>query len=91
MYHTVNVQFITFFRKTILHMGEGLILAQITNIEQPTVIFRRSRIQSVQCRDRWSGKCLNKDCWAFQNINGNYCCAKDGLPPKHKILGNFMP
>ena len=84
MYHTVNVQFITFFRKTILHMGEGLILAQITNIEQPDVIFLRPCIQSVQCRDRWSGKCLNKDCWAFQNINGNYCCAKDGLPPSTK-------
>jgi hypothetical protein len=36
----------------------------------------RNRIQCVQCADRWSGNCLNKDCWAFQNINGKYCCTK---------------
>ena len=50
-------------------------------IEQPCVVFQlRRRVQEVQCRDRWTGDCLNKDCWAFQNIDGNHYCVKDGLP-----------
>jgi hypothetical protein len=41
--------------------------------------FKR-RIQQVPCRDRWTGRCLNQECWSFQNVNGDYYCIKDGLP-----------
>lgn len=51
------------------------------SIEHPCVVFQlRCRVQEVQCRDRWTGDCLNRDCCAFQNIDGNHYCVKDGLP-----------
>jgi hypothetical protein len=67
-------------------------LAELQFREKPDVILTYSEskrpIQQVQCRDRWTGCCLNKDCWAFQNINGYYYCAKNGLPTNPTLHEN---
>ncbi|MEJ2240861.1 MAG: hypothetical protein P8Y18_01780 [Candidatus Bathyarchaeota archaeon] len=48
-------------------------------IEKPAdiVAINRRRIQEAQCCDRWTGKCINEDCWAFQKVDGDFFCSKN--------------
>jgi len=59
---------------------ERTILAELQLREKHDAISTYSAskrpIQEAQCRNRWTVNCLNKDCWAFQNINGYYHCKK---------------
>ena len=56
----------------------GVCLSQLEFFPENEVIYR-NRVQYVQCPNRWTINCQNKKCWAFQIINGNYCCAKRNI------------
>lgn len=42
-------------------------------------VFDR-RIQNVQCIDRWTKGCQNRECTAFKNENGDYYCIRKDMP-----------
>jgi hypothetical protein len=62
-----------------LELEKPTIVTNQNVVDNTNIITNRRRIQEVQCCDRWTGKCLNEDCWAFQNVNGNYFCTKNCL------------
>jgi hypothetical protein len=54
-------------------------MERMENLEQSNMVTQEKKIQLVQCPDRWSTHCLNKNCWAFKNVNGRYCCSSNRL------------